>query len=83
MSSGPLNVLAIYSPGDTGGLGKTRILREYGTRALLDGHVPFVVGLDGLRRPADPRRFAEELLLAVKEARRLFKLQPPSAPRRC
>jgi CHAT domain len=79
MSSGPLNVLAIYSPGDTGGLGKTRILREYGTRALLDGHIPCVVGLAGLKRPADPRRFAEALLWAIVEARRLFDLPPPSA----
>jgi len=78
MSPGPLNVLAIYSPGDTGGLGKTRILREYGTRALLDGHIPCMVGLAGLSRPADPRRFAEELLWAIVQARRLFKLPPPS-----
>ena len=80
MSRGLLNVLAIYSPGDTGRLGKTRILREYGTRALLDGHIPCVVGLAGLKRPADPRLFAEELLWAVVQARRLFKLGPPSDP---
>jgi hypothetical protein len=80
MSPDPLNVLAVYSPGDTRGLGKTRILREYGTRALLDGHIPCVVGLAGLERPADPRRFAEELLRAIVRARRLFKLPPPAAP---
>jgi hypothetical protein len=80
MSPGPLNVLAVYSPGDTGGLGKTRILREYGTRALLDGHLPVVVGLAGLRRPTDPRRFAEELLWAMRESRGVFSLNLPSAP---
>jgi CHAT domain-containing protein len=79
MSPNSLNVLAIYSLADTPGLGKSRILREYGIRALLDGHVPCVVGLDGQGRPADPRRFAEALLKSITQARRLFQLEPPTA----
>ncbi|MGD0704695.1 MAG: CHAT domain-containing protein [Trebonia sp.] len=78
MSADPLNVLAIYSGNDTAGLGKSRILREYGTRALVDGHVPCVVGLDGQDRPANPRLFAEELLKSIRQARRLFQLEPPA-----
>jgi CHAT domain len=77
VAEGGLNVLALYSTGDLRGLGKTRILREFGTRALLDGHVPCVVGLDGRERPTDARRFAEALLLAIAQARRTFKVDPP------
>jgi hypothetical protein len=80
MSQSALNVLAIYSAGkQTQRLGKTRLLREYGVRALLDGHVPCVVGLDGLDRPSDPRRFAEAMLWAIVQARRLFKLEAPGS----
>jgi hypothetical protein len=79
MSSNPLNVLAIYSLRNIPGLGKSRILREYGIRALVDGHVPCVVGLDGKDRPADARRFAEEMIKSIKQARRLFQLEPPAS----
>ena len=80
LAPGGLNVLAIYSEGDTRGLGKTRILREYGTRALLEGHVPCVVGLDGQASASDPRRFAQALLWAIYRARFQFGLEPQTKP---
>jgi CHAT domain len=80
ISSGPLNLLAIYSLKSISGLGKSRLLREFGIRALVDGHVPCVVGLDGQDRPADARRFAEALLKSIRQARRLFQLEPPADP---
>ncbi|WP_157756855.1 CHAT domain-containing protein [Plantactinospora sp. KBS50] len=73
----PLNALAVYSQGLLG-LGKTRIIREFGIRALHDGHVPCVVDLDGQDRPTDPRRFAEVMLWSVIRARRVCGLQPPA-----
>lgn len=78
MSADPLNVLAIYSRNDTPGLGKSRILREFGIRALVDGHVPCVVGLDGKKRPTNSRLFATELLNSIRQARRLFQLATPA-----
>jgi CHAT domain len=80
LAPGGMNVLAIYSEGDQRGLGKTRILREYGTRALLEGHVPCVVGLDGQASASDPRRFAEALLRAIYRARSMFDLPPQARP---
>ena len=80
MAPGLPNVLAIYSLKDTRGLGKSRLLREYGTRALLDGHVPCVVGLDGQNRPGNARRFAEAMLWSMNAV--AAPVPPRSAGRR-
>lgn len=79
LSDGALNVLVIHSAGSTPGLGKTRLLREFGIRALLDGHVPCVVGLDDPedQSPTSVRKFANKLLLAMVDARRRCGLPPP------
>jgi hypothetical protein len=72
-------VLLIYTQGDDPGLGRKRLLHELAAQAIHDGHVPVLVSpaSPGQPVPTSVGQFGIEVLKAIADARRVFKLKPP------